>query len=183
MAELDLDDDVRRFDAVSDDHDLLDGLDPDVDAPASTALDDLRADLQRDVTGQEIQLVVPLRTGWTIRCNVDVESGQLNAWRKRCQDRAMPDGIDDLKFASIVLAAKTTAILKNGVEAHDEHGEPLTFKHKMLWEMTGTTRAVDAVRAVFSRDAHVITAAFEVLREAGYGEDLQAVEIGDDDPS
>ncbi|HEX5782391.1 MAG TPA: hypothetical protein VFX80_10735, partial [Solirubrobacteraceae bacterium] len=139
-------------------------------APASP-LEELRQEIKREVHGDPIVLEVPGRAGWSVRYRADVELPQLAAWRKKAADRAMPEGLDELKLCLTILANQCDALLKDGREVEDDDGQLVTFASAAFLELTGAGRAVEAVRRWYVIDGHVVAAAQEVMNASGYGEE------------
>jgi hypothetical protein len=156
---------IRAFSAI-------DG-DPDIEAPAApaTALDELRSELTTAVESKDSTLAVPAREGYAVRYSTTIAHEQLNSWRKRARDKSMPGELDELRWAAIVLANQCRAIVRKGTEVELD-GSPATFAHPGFRSMLGAERAVDAVRSFYGRDADVITSALTVLRDAGYGDEV-----------
>lgn len=166
---------VARFGAgrhVDDDLDAIDAEHP------ATPLEHLRGELA-DETDDEVTLEVPRRAGWSVRYGTDFSYEQLTAWQKGARDRTSASGLNDLRYACIVLANTCRGILRRGEDLTDG-GEPLVFRNKVLWGLVTPVadRTVDAVQRFYGRDAHVIAAAKRVLIEAGYAD---IVETADDD--
>lgn len=163
------------------------GRDPELsEVPRASVLDALRAELADDTVDDELVLDVPTRNDTAVRFSTAVAWEEYTAWRKRSSSKARatagnPDGVDLMLLASIVVANRATAIVHKGVDVVAGDGELLTFAHAELHEMTGTHRAVDAVRAFYGRDGHVQIAADRVLQAAGFGDELS--EVDETDPT
>lgn len=146
--------------------------DPDL-APvaASSPLDALRAELGEEVTTADVVLEVPGRPGYAVRYGTTIDYEELSAWRKRAKDKSSPSGVDELRLAAIILANRCTGIIRQGTEVLVD-GEPLTFARRELQELVDAGSAREAVIRLYGRDPHVMATAGEVLREAGYDDDV-----------
>lgn len=156
---------VRQFSAV----------DPELVTPApATALDELRAELASEVATPPLVLVVPGRPDYSVRYSTELAHEQLTAWRKTARDKSSPDGIDELRWAAIVLANLAEVVIRKGVEVELD-GRPANFQHEGFRAILGADlRATAAVRSFYGRDADVISHALAVIRAAGYGDDADA---------
>lgn len=156
---------IRTFGAATDD-----------DAPVNI-LDALRADFADKVAeGEETEVFpVPGRPGYAIRCATVIDHEELQAWTRRARDTSMPGGVNELKLSATILANACRAIVRDGVDVPDGDG-PLTFASPTLHDILGVKSPRDAIRKFYGRDAHVVLASHEVLREAGYADsdDLKA---------
>ena len=159
---------VRSFSAVNPD-------DPELVTPGpTTALDELRSELAAEVATPPLTLAVPGRTDYAVRYSTELAHEQLTAWRKTARDKQAPEGIDELRWASIVLANQAEVVLRKGVEVELD-GRPANFQHEGFRGMLGADlRATAAVRKFYGRDSDVIAAALAVIRAAGYGDDADA---------
>lgn len=137
----------------------------------SNPLEALKQEIAKEVTGDIVVLEVPKRPGWSIRYRCDVQMPLLSRWRKQAADRTMPDGLDELKLCLTVLANQCDAILLNGREVEGNDRQLVTFASEEFLEMVGAGRAIDAVKAWYGVDGHVLAAAQEVLTESGFGEE------------
>lgn len=167
-----MDDDTPRFGAASD---------PDLDLPArekvgvkaspGSPLDELRSEASREVGGKTSTYPTHERPGWSVRYRADVEVSSLNVWRKRCADRSMPDGVDELKLACLILANHCDVLVQNGNDLVDEDGEPVTFGSSAFLESFGVTRAIDAVKKWYVSDGHLMAASQELMFDSGFGDE------------
>lgn len=138
-----------------------------------TPLEELRGELTAEVGKAPVVLPVPSRPGYAVRYKTAIDHEALAKWQKASEDRSAPDGMDVLGLALRVLGNSCEAILRHGEElTHDSR--PVTFRTASFVELLGVTRPVEACRQLYGRDGHVIAAADEVLRAAGYGESLLA---------
>jgi hypothetical protein len=112
----------------------------------------------------------------------------LKLWRKKATTKpakgTRPAEIDELRVACTVLAARTVGLTRNG-QPILAAGEPATFGSDAFLRALGQDRPIEAVRAVFGLDGHVLGAASYIVDEAGYGEqgdpgDTVADELGYD---
>lgn len=143
-----------------------------------SALDGLRAALQSDAVEalEPVTLKVPRRPGVSLAFMPAIEDDDRKAWLRRSTKKsrrsAGNDEVDELQFAGLVLANTCVEVRFDGEAAVDGEGTPLTFRHKMLWDMLGAHEPLTAIRALFASDAHVLVASNDVLLSAGYDDDL-----------
>lgn len=143
--------------------------------PRSSLLDALRDDLARETDDDFVLLTVPARPAYTVRYSAKVSYEQFGSWAKRSEDKSKPNGMNLLRFGAIVLANCCRGILRDGEEILTD-GQPLTFTSKALHELLGVDDNVQAVKAFYGNDAHVITSGTEVISEAGYGDQISQVD-------
>lgn len=166
-----------------------DDLDPDLapvqPAERTTSLDSLLTDLDKalkaDVDFAPITLQVLKRPGVAIRYATDLDDEKLEAFRRRSVDKKAVDGVNGLRFCSLILANQCEAILMNGQDVHDEAGQNLTFGHARIRTLYGAQRAADAVKKLIGSDPHVMLHANAVMEAAGFGD--QAVEVEEEGPT
>lgn len=139
----------------------------------STGLEELRAELTAELGAQPVELPVPTRPGYAVRYKTAIDHELLARWQKASEDRSAPDGMDVLGLALRVLGNCCVGIVRRGEELEHE-GKPVTFRTRSFVELLGTDRPAEACRAFYAKDGHVISAADEVLRAAGYGDNLLA---------
>lgn len=156
--------------------------DPDLDAlvtgigETSSELDDLEAELtvKADLTAL---IEVPERPGYAIRCRTDFTGRDCDLIRQKCRDKKFSDGIDGVKYASLLLASMTVAIVRHGVDLELDGEGPITFVSKPLQERMGTPNSADlTVRAFYGREGHVDSAGQRLMTEAGYGAEVYTVD-------
>lgn len=155
--------------------------DPDLDdgeATPTTALAELRSELQAAPEFPDVALDVPGRPGYAVRYSTHIAHEQLTAWQKKAKDKSSPTGVNDLKWLSVLLATQCEAIVRNGVDVElgGADGEPATFRSPAFQELLGVDRAVSAVQVFYARDASVLAAGVAVLQEAGYGDEAETVD-------
>lgn len=121
-------------------------------------------------------LKVPARPGITLDFRGPIPAEQRKAWQNRARKKSRRGSgepeVDEMLFSCLVLANTHKATLVDGVEAHDEDGNPLTFAHRQLWDMVDARDPEDAIRKLWANDAHVLIASGEVLLDAGFDDDL-----------
>lgn len=144
----------------------------------NSPLDDLRAELAAELEHFET-FEVSTRPGYAVRFDVDIEHEKLGLWRKRAKDKSQPDGLDELLWASIIVASQAVAILRNGVPVFEADAGVSPFAGAELLGIYGVGRPVDAVQRFYGRDSQVINTCWAVLSAAGYGE--EAKKADDDD--
>jgi hypothetical protein len=143
-------------------------------ASKGTILDQLRAEIEKDVTRPEIEIAVPERDGVTVKFSPNITTEQLKAWRRNSTNRKT-DELDSVKFSCYVVGQTITGIYFNGDLVEDETGVPVTFASPAILEMTNTTKPLpDAIRAFYAVDPHLENTALKILDYAGYGEDVDA---------
>lgn len=167
---------------------------PDMPPPSSTVpptpvenmsgLEALRADLAVELT-EEVTFPVPTRPGYQIVAVVDVSSDELDAWRKVAKSKRHIDGIDGIKLASLVVANKTVAIVRQGEPLVDGYGERVHFRHKDFLALVRATpseqlTAAEAVRRFFGRDGAIDSVSKAILEQSGWGEDVAPDPTGAD---
>lgn len=140
---------------------------------SKTVLDELRKELKRVVKNPPVVLQVPSRPNMSIKYDTNIEAKMLQAWRKACRDKSMPDNFDGLKFSTIVMANQAIEITFGGEVIVDEAGELLTFRNQAFVDMLDAVGSIDAVRRLYGVDGHIFIAADEILRAAGYDSEGQ----------
>lgn len=141
----------------------------------TTTLDELRTELGAEVEDEPHKLPVPTRDGWEALFSRDLEGDDLQRWRKASKDRHMPDGVDELAFALRIVANLNVGLIRRGEELLDQ-GEPLIMRSETFLDLVGAGgKVLEGVRKFYGRDGHVLSTASELLREAGYDDDLGAV--------
>lgn len=151
---------------------------PTVEERASVSpMEGLRSALAEPTVSEPITLRVPKRPGVKIRCRTDVvDHDKRKAWQNKAKRKQRGIGrepeVDELHFAMLVVANTCEAVQFNGLDAYDEEGTPLTFRHAQLWEMLGARDPQEAIRKFFDNDQHIILASGEVLLASGFDDDL-----------
>lgn len=170
----------RLEDAVDEYRDAI-AQDPDLaglgDEEVSSDLDDLRAELNADVS-PTTSIPVLGRPGYAVRFRTDFTGRDLDLLRKRAKDRKMSDGIDGVKFASLLLAFTAQGITRAGAELSEQLGTtaPVTFTTREFQELMGTTTADTTVRKFYGLEGHVDAAARRLMTEAGWGDEVDAMD-------
>jgi len=152
--------------------------DPDLDALAlgeGNDYDDL-ADELAALTDLSTVIEVPKRPAYALRCRTDFTGLDIDLIRRKCRDKKFADGVDGVKFASLLLASFTTAVLRNGEELELDGVSPITFTSKPLQDRMGTATADATVRKLYGLEGHVDAAGRRLMSEAGYGDDVQAMD-------
>jgi hypothetical protein len=147
--------------------------------PEASDLDQLRKDLAAALV-EEIVLPVPAlaNLGYETVHIADIDGRTIENIRKRCKTKT---GVDGVKLVALLLATTNTAIRKGGKRILDTDGEPLTFKSPAMLEMQGATTAAEAVRRFYRKDGDMEAASRALLKAAGWGQDVEAID--DEDPS
>lgn len=158
---------------------VLDLPDDGAEAPVAGAhVSDLQAIAAElaETLAEHVDVPVPTREGWSVRCLTDVSADDLDAWRKAAKSKRHEDGINAAKLMRLVLANKVVGIIRHGVPLVDGHGEDLSFRHRGFWPLVGITRkdatASDVVKAFVVKDGAIDAMAKTVLEESGWGDDL-----------
>lgn len=153
--------------------------DPSPDDTVRTPLQDLAAVLSQEVTSEPITLVVPARNGVKIRFDTNIDLPMLQMWRRRSKVQRK-DEYDEMKFSRLVIANQAMQIIFNGQEANGVDGKPLNFRHRELWSMLNVDGPQNAVTKMFGIDGHIMNAAQDVVRAAGFDDaDME----DDEDPT
>ena len=137
--------------------------------PATTHLDDLRAELTETPERKPITLPVPEREGWEAVFDLKLPQPLLAQWRKASTDKS--GTIDELAVGQRLLANQNIGLRRRGEDLLDE-GKPLTVRSPAFLNLIGEGRPMEAIRKFFVLDGHVLAAALEVYQAAGYGDDL-----------
>jgi len=144
--------------------------------PEKTVLDRLKERISEKVRRSDIFFEVKSRPGVYLRVSPNVTTNQLKSWRKNAGD-GNKNGMDQLTFASYVVAATTNGFFLDGVDgdpATMADGETaLTFTSPEIWrDALNANRAVpEGVRAFIGVDAYVEALAVAIMEAAGYGEE------------
>lgn len=117
-----------------------------------------------------IDLAVPTRPGWVLRCRANFGAKAVDGYRKAAADKRFTDKIDGGKMSALVIGANTVAILRNGVEVNVD-GKPATFATPAFRQALGADSVATAVRTVYGLDGHLEAAALRLMTEAGYGDE------------
>ena len=160
-------------------------LDPDLaalasDDDATTDLDELEAELLGAVSPSTV-IPVTGRPAYSVRYRIDFTGKDLDKLRKSAKDSKFADGIDGVKFASLLLASTCMGILRNGSEenlsdALDVKG-PVTFVSRELQGKYATSGSADlTVRKFYGLEGYVDAAARRLMAEAGWGDDVYALD-------
>lgn len=138
-----------------------------------TALDELVAELVAPLDVEPVDVPVPNREKFSLRCRPVIKSEQMRRWARsaRAKDwkQGDPEGlaIDSVLLAATVLAETCTAILVDGAPMLDPDGNTVTFASPWLHQRLGGKQShADVVRAIYGNDAHVIDAAGVVSEAA-----------------
>jgi hypothetical protein len=149
-----------------------DPIRPDDVAPPPTELEAILGELVTELEA-EAAFPVPERPGWAVVYNIDVDHRLLGRWQRASRDTDLPNNIDELKYTLTFLAALCRRIIRQG-KVVELAGEAVTFRSREFQKALGARDANEAVRKVYGRDAHVLTAGAALLREAGYTEEQVA---------
>lgn len=157
-----------------------------LDPPRKSALDELRDLVATEVATEPETYQVPTRPGWAIRYSTGMTGDQVAFWATQAKNSKKPGGLDQVKWAGLVLGSQAEAIMKNG-EHPTETGEALNFRSPDLLELLETRTVAEAVRRFYGGKAHVgdghmVSQAYALIRAAGYDENgVQLVEAAPDE--
>lgn len=147
-----------------------------------TLLDELEAEIKRDVSREPITLVIPDRPKVSVRYSATVTNEQIkNTQRKSRRNGPKGPEVDEMKAGGMFLAEQCEAILMNGTEVVDSDGDLLRFGSEEIMEWLGAQTAAGAVLRLYNNDLSVISHVDAVMTAAGAGEDAEVVE--DEDPT
>lgn len=159
-------------------------VDPDLDnlhldQPEPSDLDDLRAELTAQVAPSTVIKVLG-RPRYAVRFRTDFTGKDLDNLRKRAKDKRYKDGVDGIRFASLLLALTCEAILRDGKPLDLDGTSPVTFTSRELQDLLGTAgnpNPADAtVRALYGLEGHVNAAAEKLMTEAGWGDEADVAD-------
>ena len=160
----------------------VDDVDPDLagigdDEQEASDLDALRAELNAEVA-PTTTIPVAGRPGYAVRFRTNFTGRDLDSLRKKAKDKRMVDGIDGVRFASLLLAFSCQGITRNGRELAEDLdlNAPATFTTRELQELLGTTTADATVRKLYGLEGHVDAAARRLMTEAGWGDEVDALD-------
>lgn len=159
--------------------DVLDPLPGDPEqaiSGGSSALDDLRAALAKEVKSEPVTLVVSTRDDISVTFGTSIMADTIKAWRKRCKDRTSESGHDEVRFSATVLANQAIGVVVKEKPAYGNDGEALSFRHAEFRQMLNASSALEAVMRLYGSDPLVLATADEVLKAAGYGEEAVRAE-------
>lgn len=154
----------------------LDNLDTGEDR---SDLDDLRAELTATVA-PTTTIPVLGRQGYAVRFRTDFTGRDLDALRKKARNKRFVDGVDGIRFASLLLAFAAQGITRQGRELGEQLGAdgPVTFTSPELQDLLGTRNdpnpADATVRKLYGLEGHVDAAARRLMAEAGWGDEVDA---------
>lgn len=153
--------------------------DPDLDnldAPEATSdLDDIAAELTAEVA-PTTTIVVEGRPDYAVRYRTNITAQDLDSLRKRAKNKRFSDGIDTVKFSSLLLAFTAQAIIRKGTDLELDGVTPVTFTTRELQAVYGTGDADTTVRKFFGLEGHVDAAARKLLTEAGWGDEADTAD-------
>jgi hypothetical protein len=147
-------------------------------APVPTGhslLSDLRDELAAPSEDKTVLLEVPQRPGYAVRYATVLTHDQLTLWRKRA---TKSNEVNELFLAQIICGNLCRQIVRQGEPLTDSEERDVTFSSGEFQEAVGATSAVEAVRRFYFLDAHVLATSVQLLREAGYDD-----EVGSPDPT
>lgn len=152
------------------------------DEPEEVALDSVVDELRQEVETDEVRLPIRGRPGYEVTYKPERDGEKIQKWRRQARDRKQIDGVDELKFACLVLAHTMTGLIRRGEPILDA-GRGLTVRSKALLDIleVGGTRA--ALRKLYGLDGNLLQVAREVLAAGGYSDEGLEVEDELEDPT
>ena len=160
------------------------------DAPAATApagggdslLDDLLG-LASDVVTNVVQFPVKFRPGYIVEFDAVIAEHEIKRYRKASmgnKKRRDPEDADMSVGNAMVLSEKNTAIYKTvdgrRVKVLDTDGEPLLLRSTEFLSAFGKNAPSHVAVRKFLGDAETNALGQAVLKEAGWGEDLEPLD-------
>ncbi len=141
------------------------------DTSSISILDQLTAELAKEIKRPEIEITVPEREHISLRFSPNISQERLRSWRKNSGENSKR-GLDSVKFASYVIGDTCTGIYVNEEVAKNASGINLTFTSAEIMRMTDADTPFEAIGRMFGIDPHVESAAFAILEAAGYGDEV-----------
>lgn len=146
-----------------------------------SALDSLR-ELAQPIELPDVTFPNRYREGWAVTYSTAIDAEkQLKPWRKAA--RGKKGELDEIRFATIVLANLCIGVSKGGVPVRGEDGELLTFRHPDMRALYGVGKAGEAARAFYGNDPYMAATLDALLREAGVGEEVEPVDPTEGSPA
>lgn len=143
--------------------------------PADAGLEDTPLeDLARDVEAAVLPTTtfpISTRPGWEASYRLDITANQIESWRKRAKKGRE---VNTTMFSALALAETNTGLLRQGKPVRLD-GTPQTFRDTALHESLGVARATEAILKVYGLEGQVDATARALLREAGWGDELEAM--------
>lgn len=158
---------------------------PSGDMQVKTPFEYLKDAFDKEVRSEPIVLEVPNRAGVGIEFDTNIDSGQIDMWRKQAtlgNRRARRSGgepeMDNVKFMSLVILAKAEIFVFDGQDVYLDapvNNRPLNFKEDAaLREIASSNSITDTelVRDIYRNDAHILSVGSQIVEAAGYGDDV-----------
>lgn len=149
----------------------LAALDPDLAPVRETSLLDVLEEVAKPVEHDDVVFPVKTRPGWAVRYATVIDMDQVKRWRKSAGEGTRK-GLDEVRFACILMANLCRGISRNGEDLLDGDEEPVTFGTKELWQLYDTSKAADTVRAFYGDDIYLASTLDGLLIETGIGEEV-----------
>lgn len=135
-------------------------------------LDDELAELDTPT----VDLEVPRRPGYALRCRTDFTSRDIDLLLKRCRDKRFATGSDSVKYAALLLGLTCIAVLRHGEPLELDGTSPITLTSSELWAKLDTSSADETARKLYGVEGHVDAAGNRLMAEAGWGDDVYATD-------
>ena len=133
----------------------------------------LSAELDAEVPVPSITVPVDARPGWGVKYRTNIAWSELQSWRKRSTTGKR---VDVAMLSRLILAHACLGFVKDGADAVDGSGEPVTFG-TVAKERNITV--ADAVKLWLTTDGAVSGTSDLVYERSGY----QMPDIDDEDPT
>ena len=140
---------------------------------ASPALAALTAELDTVVPTPSVTVSVEARPGWAVTYRTNVSWSELQSWRKRSTTGKR---VDVSMLSRLILANTCLGFTKDGADAVDDAGEPVTFG-TIARDRNSTV--TDAVKTWLATDGAISGTSDLVYERSGY----QMPEVDDEDPT
>ena len=141
--------------------------------PQSHGLAALTAELDVAVPVPTVTVPVDARPGWAVVYRTNIAWSELQSWRKRSTTGKR---VDVSMLSRLILASACLGFTKDGVDAVDDKGEPVTFG-TIAREQNATV--TDAVKTWLATDGAISGTSDLVYERSGY----QMPEVEDEDPT
>lgn len=139
------------------------------------ALAALSAELDAEVPVPSITVAVEARPGWAVKYRTNVSWSELQGWRKRS---VQGKRVDVALLSRLILANTCLGFIKDGEDALDDSGAPITFG--TVAQQQSLTVA-DAVKVWLVTDGAVSGTSDLVYDRSGYR--MPEEVDGDEDPT
>lgn len=157
------------FDTTRDEEDTPTGT----ATPVDGVLAALSAELDAEVPVPTVTVPVDARPGWGVKYRTNIAWSELQSWRKRSMTGKR---VDAALLSRLILGHACVGFVKDGADAVDGSGEPVTFG-TVARERNITV--ADAVKLWLATDGAVSGTSDLVYERSGY----QMPDVDDEDPT